>query len=386
MHCISNVWLRNSTAVDHGIEAAADRASAGKPEAGRLELAFRQDGSRIVVELSDDGAGLDEIAIARRAAELGLFPDNRQPSPNELHRTIFASGFSTRGEVSELSGRGIGLDAVRVAIQRLGGTIDLSSRPGHGVRIRMVLPHSLTSSHLLFVQVADARFALPSLGVSQVLFSDAGRLENSAGRWIFSFDERDYPMVRLADLLSMPGHATLDSLAEPRPLVLVESGSGQLALLVDGVIESREAVVKSIADHLPGLSGVSGACVLGDGDLAVVVDLARLQQQADSDAGELERRIMRKTAAVAPAAVSAPAGVLIVDDSLSARRSLSRLVTDLGYRTETAFDGFDALEKIEAGMPEALLLDLEMPRMNGLELTAHLRADQKTADLPIIMI
>jgi len=369
--------LRN--AVDHGIEPPARREALGKPPGGALRLRFVHDGSRIRVELEDDGGGLDEAAIAERARALGLLQSGEAPDSDRLARLVLTPGFSTRSEASEISGRGIGLDAARMVIQQMGGTMELDSRAGKGLRVRMRLPQSLSSSHLLFVRVGEARYALPSLAVRQVLFSDSGSIESVGDSPVFRHDGRNYPLTRLADLLHVPGEHSLDALEQPRPLVLAESGGGPIALLVDGVVESREAVVKSLSEHIPELRGISGACILADGDLAMVVDLAHLNRRRDV------------IEPLEPAAGAQRSGggtptVLVVDDSLSARRFLSRLVTDLGMEAVAASDGLDALEKIEQQRPDLLLLDLEMPRMNGLELTAQLRRESATVDLPVIMI
>ncbi|MGB0514552.1 MAG: response regulator, partial [Wenzhouxiangellaceae bacterium] len=371
--------LRN--AVDHGIEPPTRRESLGKPPGGMLRLRFVQDGSRIRVELEDDGGGFDEAAIVERARALGLLQSGPPPDRDHLARLVLTPGFSTRSEASEISGRGIGLDAARIMVQQMGGTMELDSRPGEGLRVRMRLPQSLSSSHLLFVRVGEASYALPSLAVRQVLFSDAGTIERVGDSPIFTHDDHNYPLTRLADLLRVPGEHALDALEQPRPLVLAESGGGPVALLVDGVIESREAVVKSLSEHIPELRGISGACILADGDLAMVVDLAHMNRRRD--AIEPPRPAAGTTRH--GAAERAPT-VLVVDDSLSARRFLSRLVGDLGMDAVAASDGLDALEKIEQQRPDLLLLDLEMPRMNGLELTAQLRREAATADLPVIMI
>ncbi|MEX2497467.1 MAG: response regulator [Wenzhouxiangellaceae bacterium] len=370
--------LRN--AVDHGIESPERRLRADKPETGQIRLQFRQDGSRILVELSDDGRGLDEQAIAARARVLKLFPEDHLPDAAEVQHAVLASGFSTRDEVTETSGRGIGLDVVRSAVQKIGGTLALRSEPGRGLSVKLVLPQSLTSTHLLFVRVGEAQFALPSLRIDQILFSDAGAIETIGGRRIFRFGGDECPIHRLADLLGLPGEASLDEDA-PRPLVLMHTDEGRIALLIDQVVESREAVVKSLHVHFPGLRGAGGACILADGDVAIVLDLAEVELAASPES----RRVARRISELAMPDTQRPR-VLIADDSLSARRSLARMIEDLGYTPVTAVDGVDALERIEAHAPDVLLLDLEMPRMNGLELTAHLRSRPETADLPVIMI
>lgn len=371
--------LRN--AIDHGLERPEERLAAGKPGLGQIRLRFRQDGRRILVNLSDDGRGFDYEAITRRARALGLFADNHEPSKSELQQVVFAPGFSTRAQVTEVSGRGIGLDAVRAAVQRLGGTLEAVSEPGKGLRMQMILPQSLSSSHLLFVRVSDAMYALPSLGIGQILFSDSGVIEQTSGHWNFRFGQLSCQLYSLADMLNVEGEANIEQLDPPRPLVLMQTDEGQVALLVDQVVDTRDAVVKNLQTLFPNLSGVSGTCILADGGLAMVLDLNELRREI---APAATKAVVRRLRRQAPA-VQLPR-VMVVDDSLSARRSLSRLMQDMGYEVQTALDGIEAVEHMEQDRPDVILADLEMPRMNGLELTAHIRSRDEFQSIPVIMI
>jgi chemosensory pili system protein ChpA (sensor histidine kinase/response regulator) len=371
--------LRN--AVDHGIESEAERLAMGKAAKGHIQLRFTQDGNRIQVTLIDDGRGLDFSAIEERAHALGLVQSGHNPTIQELQQWVLLPGFTTRDEVSEVSGRGIGLDAVRAAVQQLGGTVTLSSKAGQGLSMRLVLPQSLSSTHLLFVQVGDFMYGLPSLGIQQILFSDSGYVEKIGERWIFRFGDRERPLYRLADLIGMGGEAQLEELDPPKPIILIERGEEHIAILVDAVIDSRESVVKSLKTHFPAIHGASGASILADGGLAIVLDMAEIQPSAAVQTQKLVRRIpTQKTRQQ-----SLPR-VLVVDDSLSARRSVSRFMQDLGYQVDSALDGIEAVERIEEAVPDIVLADLEMPRMNGLELAAHIRSRAELQHLPVIMI
>lgn len=371
--------LRN--AVDHGIESADQRRIASKPEFGSIKLSFRQDGNRIEVNLKDDGRGLDFDAIEHRARNLGLIRTGQQVTRAELQQWVLLPGFTTRDEVSEVSGRGIGLDAVRAAVQQLGGTINLHSETGRGLTVRLVLPQSLSSTHLLFVRVGGYQYGLPSLGIQQILFSDAGFVDRIGERWVFRFGNRERPLYRLADLIGMPGDTYLEQLDPPRPLILVDRGDEQIALLVDGVVESRESVVKSLKPHFPHIHGASGASVLADGGLAIVLDLAELQSERDQRLPQLTRQVVSNV----DRRLNLPR-ILVVDDSLSARRSLVRFMQDLGYQVDSALDGIEALERMEENLPDLVLADLEMPRMNGLEFTAHIRTQDTYRHIPVVMI
>lgn len=371
--------LRN--AVDHGIESEAERLALGKSAKGQIQLRFTQDGNRIQVALIDDGRGLDFSAIEERAHALGLVQAGQNPSIQDLQQWVLLPGFTTRDEVSEVSGRGIGLDAVRAAVQQLGGTVTLNSQAGQGLSMRLVLPQSLSSTHLLFVQVGDFMYGLPSLGIQQILFSDSGLVEKIGERWIFRFGDRERPLYRLADLIGMEGEAQLDELDPPKPIILIERGEEHIAVLVDAVVDSRESVVKSLKTHFPAIHGASGASILADGGLAIVLDMAEIQPGTANQAQKLVRRIPTQKARQQ----SLPR-VLVVDDSLSARRSVSRFMQDLGYQVDSALDGIEAVERIEEAVPDIVLADLEMPRMNGLELTAHIRSRPELQHLPVVMI
>lgn len=371
--------LRN--AVDHGIESPAEREALNKAARGRIELAFRQDGSRIEVLLKDDGRGLDSAAIAEEARERGLTGERQSVDSTSLIEWIQLPGFTTRKAASEVSGRGIGLDAVRAAVQSLGGVLSLHSDPGAGLTVRLILPQSLSSAHMLFVQVGEQMFGLPSLAVSQVVFSDAGEIERLADDWILRFAGNEQPIYRLADLLGLEGEVRLEQLDPPRPLVIMDQGGQQIALLVDSVVDTREVVIKSLNHLLPNLQGVSGATILADGGLALILDLSRLSHTA-----RLSQAPVSPGMATKPQPIAALPSVMIVDDSLSARRSLSALVQDLGYRPVTAIDGIDAVEKLSTTPVQAMLVDLEMPRMNGLELTTHVRLQDDYRNLPVIMV
>jgi len=375
--------LRN--AVDHGIEDAEQRRKAGKPAAGHIRLDFKREGNRIEVRVQDDGRGLDFEAIARRAHERGLLSDGKPVNERELTQLIFTPGFSTRDAVTAVSGRGIGMDVVRASIERLKGTISFESKPGAGCTLLMRLPLSLTSQHTLFVGVADCVYGLPSTSVEQVLYSDAGRIIELGDRPGFEYGAQIYPLHSLGALL---GHAesNLDDLqTTPRPLVLarVDSGATEsvVALVVDRALDSRQIVVKGLSPMLPGMPGVAGAAVMPDGGIGVILEVRELLRTPEHQPVRLE---------VVPSHGQQPTKhtrrALVVDDSLSARRGLAQLLGDAGYDVITAIDGLDALSQIETAPPDLILVDMEMPRMNGLELTAHLRGHQTFNGVPIVMI
>jgi chemosensory pili system protein ChpA (sensor histidine kinase/response regulator) len=368
--------LRN--AVDHGIETPAQRQALGKPEIGRIRVAFRRDGSRIEVSCADDGCGLDYAAIERRARRLGLLTPGEQPDASRLASLVFLHGFSTREEVSPVSGRGVGMDVVRSSIERLKGTTRIESRDGAGCTVTFRLPVSLTTAQVLFVATREGIYGLPSTTVDRVLYSDGGRVLPFGDRYAFEYDGKVAELHSLAALLGQSEHDPGDLQSRPLPVVIANGDAGPVALVVDRAVDSRQIVIKGLSPLLPALPGVSGACVLPHGSIGVILEVRELLgQQA------LTHEISPPRPALA--ARRAPRA-LVVDDSLSARRTLAQLLTDCGYEVATATDGLDAIARIDECRPDVVLADLEMPRMNGLELASHLRGRPGMKSLPIVMI
>ncbi len=367
--------LRN--AVDHGIEPPAARAAAGKPEAGRIQLAFRRQGQQLVVTCRDDGAGLDLAAVRRRAVERGLLDAARQLSDEETARLVLLPGFSTRDQVTEVSGRGVGLDVVRDFAVAMRGSVRIATRAGDGCTIELRLAASMTTVQSLVVQAAGQRFALPAVQVLRAVPRGVGSFEMQGGRSVFREGRKVIPALRLA-------HAA--GLAEAAPLpdgelhaVVVRLDDQEHALGVDALLDARDLLVKPPGRYARHLRGVAGLSILGDGEVAVSLDLAQLLHAGAAAAP-------RRVAAGAAAPQAARKGVLIVDDALSVRNTLQQLVQDAGWQAHTARDGMEAVQALRRFRPDAVLTDLEMPNMNGVELTAHIRAQEPLRGLPVIMI
>lgn len=374
--------LRN--AVDHGIEEAAERTRSGKPETGQVNIRVERYGDNVSLQFRDDGRGLNYERIRELGVERGLIQgDPWQLSNQDLARLVLLPGFSTRGAATQISGRGIGMDVVNTAVMEQRGTLEIASEPGKGIEITIRVPMTLISVHTLLVRNSGIVLGVPSSSVQQLIFSDLGQWKSEDGEPLFEFEERDYRVVSLSRLVgidaSMP---ELDS-GKPVPLLLVQGEREAYAVVLEEVLDSRYLVVKRLGRYVPQVPGVIGGAIMADGSVAGVVDVRELlRQQSEGLSGMLQQ-------------VSQGAGierkrnlplVLVVDDSVSARRSLSELVSDSGYRSAAAIDGLAALSSIEQEKPAAILLDMEMPRMNGLELAAHLRADDETSGIPLIMI
>ncbi len=372
--------LRN--AVDHGIENPEQRAQADKPSGGHIRLEFSREGSNIRIRCSDDGAGFEVERIRGKAEQRGLLPIGSTLSDEEIMRLILLPGFSTREETTQVSGRGIGMDVVRQAVEDLQGTLELSGAAGAGAEVALRLPLTLVSLHVLLVRTGSNVRAVPSNNIEQLLYSDAGTISPLADGWVFQFGDRAYPVEHLSTLLNEPVASDQWDSTEARPLMLVRGDLGVTALLIDEALESLEVVVKNLGAYLPQVPGVSGACILADGGIAPVLDARQLLRVHIGHASTLRTA----SGSVGSEQVSSVPRILVVDDSVSTRRSLAQLVQDAGFEVETAADGLEAIDCIEREPPDLVFADLEMPRMNGLELTRHLRSQTQTEKLPVIMV
>ncbi|MEJ6023930.1 hybrid sensor histidine kinase/response regulator [Ramlibacter sp. PS4R-6] len=368
--------LRN--AVDHGIEAPEVRTSLGKHAEGRIVLAFSRQGQQVVLRCADDGRGLDLPAIRRRAIERGLVAEDRVMSDEEVARLILLPGFSTRDAVSEVSGRGVGMDVVHEWVRGMNGTVRITSQPGRGTTVELRFAASLSTVQSLIVEADGQRFALPSVHVEQAVPRGVGEFESVGGQLVFRHDKRAIPANHLADATGLPRDT--ERALNDHDAVIVRIDDKVRALAVERLLDARELLVKSPGRYAQHVRGVAGLSILGDGSVAVNLDLPQLLSTG-SGAGE---------AVVRTKAVEAPRrelpGVLIVDDSLSVRNSLRQLVQDAGYRVEAARDGVEAIDTLRAFKPRLVLTDLEMPNMNGVEFTMHLRGRDDMKDVPIIMI
>ncbi|MBQ0783984.1 MAG: response regulator, partial [Amphritea sp.] len=355
MHIIRN-------AVDHGIESSDTRTSLSKPQQGRVVLRFWLENDLIRVTCGDDGAGIDTGRIREVAQQRGLIDPTVELTKREIERLILIPGFSTRNEISQLSGRGIGMDVVHQQIMRLQGNLDISSEQGLGTTLELSMPSSSLMIKTLLVRAGKQIYALASHGLEQSLISLDGRLQDTAEGMRFESQGEHFPAYGLEALLGEHGKPYESD--QVHPVLLVNLGSGEkVAVMVREVIAHRELAFKPMGPYLPDLPGIPGITILANGDTAPVIDLpARIRHKSDG-----------KQNLFTPVVLSDDLGLpklLVVDDSLSARTSLSTLLRDTGYEVNTAIDGLDAMNQIRKKRPDLVLTDLEMPRMGGMELTS----------------
>ena len=371
--------LRN--AVDHGLETPRERVQAGKSEVGSIVLDFSRQGQQVVLRCQDDGRGLDLAAIQRRAKEQGLIKANQAMSEEDTARLITLPGFSTRDTVSEVSGRGVGMDVVRAWAESMNGSIRISTQAGQGTTIELRFAASLSTLQSLIVDVFGQRFALPSMQIEQAVPKGAGTFVLDGNKLQYRYNNRVLRALRLAEVTGLPIDA--DKPLDEYDAVVVRVQDKLFALAVDRLLDSRELLVKNSGRYARHLHGVAGLSVLGDGGIAVHLDLVQLLAGWQGNSG-----VVKVMTPASRAAVGKPQlpGVLVVDDALTVRNTLQQLVEDAGFHVETARDGLDALDKLRTFTPRVVLTDLEMPNMNGVELTMSLRNREDTKGIPIIMI
>jgi len=373
--------LRNALA--HGIEAPEARAAAGKPEFGEIVLTARQAGNEMVLTVKDDGAGLNYARIREKAEASGLLLPGVEPTEPLLAQMIFAAGFTTAETVSQVAGRGVGMDVVKSEISALGGRIDIASTPGAGTTFSIYLPLTLAMTQAVIVHAARHDFALPTTLVQQVLELKPAELDEAMRAGAVEWRGGRYPFAYLPHLL---GEAeAVHEVQRYNPVVLMQSGNSLAAVLVDSIEGTREIVVKNIGPQLARITGVAGATVRGDGRVMLILNPVPLVQRWASQPRSAMERAVPAEAAEISAALQPPM-VLVVDDSLTVRKITTRLLTREGFRVDSAKDGVDALEKMHDLVPDVVLLDVEMPRMDGFELARVMRADPRLKAVPIIMI
>ncbi|MEM8984245.1 MAG: Hpt domain-containing protein [Pseudomonadota bacterium] len=371
--------LRNS--VVHGIEDEAGRLAAGKPGSGAITMRLHREGSEMVIDVADDGAGLNLDRIRRKAREQGLLGE-APLSDQATMELILTPGFSTADRLTQAAGRGVGMDVVASEIKKLGGSLKIASLAGQGTNFTIRLPFTLAITQALIVRTGDEVYALPLPAVEGVARVERRQIDQllAGEEKLFEYGERAYRLVHLGHLVG--GRATEfgDDDAQV-PLVLVRKGDQAVALLMDEMLTSREIVVKSVGPQIAAVRGVAGATILGDGRVVLILDPGAFI--SDGEATLLPRT---SEPAEEPPAPDRPPLILVVDDSITVRRVTERFLLRQGLRAVTAKDGIDAIARLEDEKPAVILLDIEMPRMDGYEFATHVRSEARFSTTPIIMI
>jgi chemosensory pili system protein ChpA (sensor histidine kinase/response regulator) len=373
-------------AIVHGLESPADRLARGKSETGELRIEARREGNEIVVTFADDGAGLDLERIRLRAIAAGLLAPDRRTEDRDIIEYIFAPGISTAREVTELAGRGVGMDVVRAQVASLGGRIAVATERGKGTRFTLYLPMTLSIMQVVLATVGERRYALPAAMVEQARRVRTRELREALQRGSISFsaDTGDVTLRPLAQLLGSP---TVITPGEQHSVALLRLGDDRLAICVDELSANQEVVVKSVGPQVARLAGILGATVLGNGQVVLIINPVQFIGRApEPPVLEPLAHVEPDGAAPAFSEESGGALVMVVDDSLTVRRVTQRLLERNGYRTVLAKDGVDAMRELQDVTPDIMLVDIEMPRMDGYDFTRNVRSNNATRQIPIIMI
>lgn len=379
-------------AFDHGIESPALRQAKGKSATGQIQIHAYHQGNRTIIEILDDGQGIDWQRVAEKAIALGLVSAEtvRSLSQEQLAEFLFRSGFSTATQVNDLSGRGVGLDLVRAEIQSLKGTVRISSIPDQGTVFTLSLPLSFSITRLLVCQHRGMTYALPMNTIQQVILPQPDQVTQSSGqsmvlRWQTEQGEQMVPVYTLSRLLNDPADTPVDPASRPTPIVLLQAATGLWGLRVDQVTGEQELVIRPLGTAIAPPPYVYGCSILNDQQMALVIDPVRLQRSRSTTPVPTE--LTREPATSVPLPVVAAIHILLIEDSLTVRHSLARMLQEQGYRVSQAEDGLEAFVSLQQDPNVDLIIsDIEMPRMNGFEFLSELRKTPALQTIPVVML
>jgi len=373
--------IRNS--IDHGIESAADRLAAGKPETGVISVGLAREAGDILLLLSDDGRGLNVEAIRHRAIEQGLIPEDSPLGDQDVIEFIFQPGFSTSNKVTQVSGRGVGMDVVNSQVRELGGSVQVVTDPGKGTRFIVRLPFTVSVNRALMIEMGNDLYALSLSSVDGVVRVSPVELE-----YYYLYPEARleyageyYEVLYLDSLLHHRSTPKLDMESQSVFLILVHTETRHFAIQVDGLAGSMEIVVKSLGIQLSKVPGLTGATVMGDGRVVVILDLLALLRSRLMTTSVADREEIGEPETSSPVAT-----VMVVDDSVTVRKVTSRFLLREGFSVITARDGLEAMTLLQEHRPDLMLLDIEMPRMDGFEVARRVKGSSELKQIPIIMI
>lgn len=377
--------LRN--AVDHGIESTERRIEAGKPEQGRISLRLSREGGYVVLIISDDGAGINVAAVRTKAIERGLITEDTEISDQDVMQFIMDAGFSTAQKLTQISGRGVGMDVVTSEIKALGGTVTIDSTLGVGTEFTIRIPFTVSINRALMVVVGEETYAVPLNTIEGIVRVSPYELEAyyQPDAPMFEYAGQPYRLDYIGKMLDKSEVPNFSGQVGPLPVILARSGDRAVALQVDRVIGSREVVVKTLGRQFTEVGGIVGATVMGDGSVVVILDVIALVRTYDRQLlGPEEPDAEVEEVVVEPE--NKTRMVMIVDDSVTVRKVTTRLMERQGWEVKTAKDGVDAVEQLQDLTPDVVLLDIEMPIMDGFGVLRAVRQDERLKNLPIIMI
>ena len=371
--------IRN--ALSHGIETPVERVKKGKAESGRIAIDIARDGSDIVIRVSDDGAGVNIEKVRSRAIQLGLLEQSHEVSDADLVQYILEPGFSTAEHVTQMSGRGIGMDVVDIEIKQLGGTLQIETNP-QGTTFVARLPFTLSINQAILVRTSEEVYAIPLNNIEGIT-----RLNSRQMQEYYQQEEPEleyagqrFALHNLSALVGLENAFRADADDDKQAVILSRSGDVRVALHVDEIIGNREIVVKTLGKQLSQVKALAGASILADGNVVLILDINGLIRHSAANAVKIVYQPGEEQTATVRSMV------MVVDDSITMRRVASKLLERHNYQVVTAKDGVDALAQLQDLRPDVMLLDIEMPRMDGFELAAHMQNEESFARIPIIMI
>ncbi|MBI4665175.1 MAG: hybrid sensor histidine kinase/response regulator [Nitrospinae bacterium] len=381
MHLIRN-------AIDHGIEPPEERERLGKPGTGAIRLKALRTETNIIIEVSDDGRGLDTEAIKREAIKRGIIAaEGAEETPDEeLKSIIFAPGFSTSAFVTDISGRGVGLDTVKAKTESLKGSVRVESAAGAGCVIKIILPVSLATTRVLIVRAEGKSYAIPIEFTNSTIMVSPEEMFPMEGRETISFSGRPTSIARLSDILELPGAAGKGrkngtaGKGGAFPCVVIQAGDEIMALRVDELVDEQEIMIKPHSQLLKRVRNVTGSTILGNGEVCVALNPVDMLSTARKKA------MARAPAPVKAAARETKRAILLVEDSITTRTQIKRIIEGFGYEVATAVDGMDAWGKLAERQFDVVVSDIMMPNMDGLALTARIRQDARLKELPVILV
>ena len=376
--------IRN--ACDHGVESKEERIAAGKKEQGTVELKAYNEGNHIVVEITDDGKGMDPVILKAKAVEKGIISEREADSmtDKEAYSLIFKAGFSTAKVVTNVSGRGVGMDVVKTNIEKLNGIIDVDSTYGEGTTLKLKIPLTLAIIQSLLVGVQEEYYAIPLASVIETVRISQDEIYTVENKSVLRLRNEVLPLVRLADIFGVD--SVFDN-AEQAYVVVIGLAENKIGVIVDFLIGQEEVVIKSLGSYLKGTEGIAGATIRGDGRVTLIVDIAAMMQMAKQvkvSISKLAQESETKKEKNSPSDYQ----VLIVDDSMTDRAIMKKSLKPLGISISEATNGMEALEIVKNGDKtfDAILIDIEMPKMDGYTLAGEIRKYAKFKNLPLIAV
>ena len=376
--------IRN--ACDHGIESKEERLATGKPEQGTVDLKAYNEGNHIVVEIKDDGKGMNPEILKTKAIEKGLISEKEADTmtDKDAYSLIFKAGFSTAKTITNVSGRGVGMDVVKTNIEKLNGIIDVDSVYGEGTTLKLKIPLTLAITQSLLVGVQEEYYAIPLASVIETVRISQDEVYLVEGKSVLRLRNEVLPLVRLADIFGVD--AVFDN-SEQAYVVVIGLAENKIGVIVDFLIGQEEVVIKSLGSYLKGIEGIAGATIRGDGRVTLIVDIAAMMQMAKQVKVSINK-LMQESESKKEKSSPSDYKVLVVDDSMTDRAIMKKSLKPLGITITEATNGLEALEIIKAGdnMFDAILIDIEMPKMDGYTLAGEIRKYAKFKNLPLIAV